>query len=370
MRLLILDEHHRRPLNRFLCQFRETDEVAYKLDGFDRRRRPLRSRFGIEVERRPVRLVELATQLRDASADLVVLVPSWRHPASEFEEALAKVTTPRPPLAIFDTFDQTSSPFFGAIAHVDFYIKSQILKNVSEYRRPYAGGFVVSDWVHRHLGFDLEDWNFGSSLPATEEVKLICGWNMGISRRYSSLARLIDLFARPWERRPIQLNRRFVIPDPGRVPKWEWYQEYRRFCGLRVAALEGDFRLTGNTPLRRRAYLQEMARSQIVFSPFGWGEVCFRDFEAIACGAVLVKPDMSHLVTKPDIYEDNVTYKSVRWDLGDLAEVCRWVLDHPRDAREMTEVARRRLVDYLKGGEFDEDVSRLARPHPEPIGAA
>src|SRR5690606_40487329 len=39
-----------------------------------------------------------------------------------------------------------------------------------------------------------------------------------------------------------------------------------------------------------------------------YGEVCHRDFEAMAAGAVLVKPDSSHIRTNPEIYIPGQTY--------------------------------------------------------------
>ncbi len=62
------------------------------------------------------------------------------------------------------------------------------------------------------------------------------------------------------------------------------------------------------------------------------GEVCFRDFETVACGAVLLKPDMSHLRTNPNIYEAWVTYVPVNWDLSNLEECLEWVIDNPSEA--------------------------------------
>ena len=113
-----------------------------------------------------------------------------------------------------------------------------------------------------------------------------------------------------------------------------------------------------------------MRRSRIGFSPFGWGEVCFRDFETVALGAVLVKPDMGHLETYPDIYEDGVTYKAVRWDLSDLPEVCRWLLDHPDEAERIAETARARLASYIRGGRFAAQLERiLERLGPRAEGA-
>ena len=72
--------------------------------------------------------------------------------------------------------------------------------------------------------------------------------------------------------------------------------------------------------LPRRRFLAELRAAKLCFSPFGYGEICWRDIEAIACGAVLVKPDMAHLITRPDLYEDGVTYVACRWDYADLAE--------------------------------------------------
>jgi hypothetical protein len=58
----------------------------------------------------------------------------------------------------------------------------------------------------------------------------------------------------------------------------------------------------------------------MVLSPFGWGEVCFRDFEAIISGSLLLKPDMSHLKTWPDVYIPYETYIPLKWDGSDIKE--------------------------------------------------
>ena len=33
-----------------------------------------------------------------------------------------------------------------------------------------------------------------------------------------------------------------------------------------------------------------------MLSPFGWGEICYRDFEAALNGMLLIKPDMNTLI--------------------------------------------------------------------------
>jgi len=48
-------------------------------------------------------------------------------------------------------------------------------------------------------------------------------------------------------------------------------------------------------------YIEIMLDTKFVFSPFGWGEFCFRDYEAILCGCVLFKPQMDRIAQFPDI---------------------------------------------------------------------
>ncbi|RZI55142.1 MAG: glycosyltransferase family 1 protein [Pseudomonas sp.] len=83
---------------------------------------------------------------------------------------------------------------------------------------------------------------------------------------------------------------------------------------------------TGATVLRgagvkHSRFLAELRRSKVCFSPFGYGEVCWRDYEAVLSGAVVLKPDMSHVETDPDIFVAWKTYAPVAWDLSDLRDV-------------------------------------------------
>ena len=70
-----------------------------------------------------------------------------------------------------------------------------------------------------------------------------------------------------------------------------------------------------------RRYKHEMSNAKVVVSPFGWGEIGVRDFEAFIYGAALIKPDMSHLETWPDIFIPGETYQPIRWDFEDLEQV-------------------------------------------------
>jgi hypothetical protein len=93
-------------------------------------------------------------------------------------------------------------------------------------------------------------------------------------------------------------------------------------------------------------YFQYLYDSKVCISPFGMGEVCFRDFECINVGTIIIKPDMSMILTEPNIYIDKETYFAVNYDWSNLNEVIDEVLsDFDRLNREVIDNSRRKFVN-------------------------
>ena len=74
-------------------------------------------------------------------------------------------------------------------------------------------------------------------------------------------------------------------------------------------------------------YRNELSTSQLAISPFGWGEINYRDFETFQSGCALVKPSMHHLETWPDLYKPGETYLNYDWDLGNFIPILTAYLD-------------------------------------------
>jgi hypothetical protein len=126
-----------------------------------------------------------------------------------------------------------------------------------------------------------------------------------------------------------------------------WYGAMRRDAHARAAAIERvNVRCGASIP--HSEYLAELGRAKLCFSPFGYGEVCWRDMEAMAMGAVLVKPDMSHLRTEPDLYRDGETYLAVRWDFADLEERVRDLLSDDTRRETIAHTAWDQARSYLE----------------------
>jgi len=83
-----------------------------------------------------------------------------------------------------------------------------------------------------------------------------------------------------------------------------------------------------------------MRRSKCTLSPYGMGELCFRDFEIIQFGSVMIKPNMDDVITYPNIYKPYETYIPCALDWSDLIEKVEWVKDNVDQCNEIVENAR------------------------------
>ena len=66
-----------------------------------------------------------------------------------------------------------------------------------------------AEFMAQRFGFDLRDWHFGSLLDPSVAHKVVPVWNLGVTKRYWTLARLTRPFRWAWSVRPIHVNRRF-----------------------------------------------------------------------------------------------------------------------------------------------------------------
>ena len=343
---------------------RTASPTGHQVQGFLMYADELREKLGLTTELRDVEsLADIRAGLEDAcragsGVDAVLVMPHWSDKAEELTELFAEFAprSPRPRLVMLDYYAPTSSPHFAVLPYVDLYIKRQTLRDRDQYQRDYAGGFVYADFVQGALGFDLGDWHFGSKPDPAHLHKLVSGWNLGVCYRNRMLLKLTDRAPLPWRLRPIAVNRR--VGSINRAGKQEWYQFSRGKLLDEIEGLKKKFRMTGTGRASAKRYFIELGLSKITLSPFGWGEVCFRDYEAIACGSLLVKPDMGHLETSPDIYIPGETYVPIPWDFQGASEVCEHYLRDPKASKRIIRNARAVLRDYFKKGGFVRDIER------------
>jgi len=258
-------------------------------------------------------------------------------------------------------FEDTPDPrriMLNTIDLVDIYYKKSMLVDLSLYKKEYYSDTLFGDFYHRQFGVrdaveiqskPLSDdqigkirlaWNLGiGSYPKTRIRRAICtrmgeaghlytmslfvGHPKNYRAKKERTSRICALRHRP-DSEPLTLN-------------------YHRFLFEDIARKKPELFAFGKVNLDD--YNREIRNSKITFASFGLGEICFRDFEAIINYSLMLKPNMDHLTTWPNVYRKNVTYVPLKWDGSDFIEtVERW---RNEDTSELTRSAYEIYMDGL-----------------------
>lgn len=197
---------------------------------------------------------------------------------------------------------------------VDAYIKKHMLRDRSAYGRPTLGDTNLTDHYARRLNLPEPEVRF--AIPPGFLDKLVVGPSF-----VTAPTILPTLLQRPpsFRRRDIDLHARFELDGT------PWYRAMRAEADAAATSLVG-MTVAHGAGVHIAQFLSELRHSKVCLSPFGYGEVCWRDYEAVISGAVLLKPDMSHVETAPDIFVPWETYVPLAWDMSDLSEVLHRLL--------------------------------------------
>jgi len=270
---------------------------------------------------------------------------------------------------------------FDFLPYVDRFIVKSIFRDQSQSLQPLYRRRLFTDYYHRKDGVrdpDLEAADSGesgeaekpaeSAITRTSLDKLRLGWNIGVGDfpREDLRQRAGVFTARTFHPGLARFFFRRRMPaflaaeeGPGSTAAGRDIPVHARLGALQVPSvnrqreifldmIKKDPRfLTGRTT--KQQYDGEMRRSLMTLSPFGWGEVCFRDFEALFAGSLLLKPDMGHIETWPDIYRPGETYVPLSWDGDDLFEQVEYYLSRPGERVEMVRNARELFRTEIEG---------------------
>ena len=208
-----------------------------------------------------------------------------------------------------------------------YMFKNQTLNNREDYKTPYS----LSKWF---FGSDNE---CGVSYDITENkwdrIKL-SGYNLGsLLPHYHDFQpinsdKTIDMCAIYSAKHNYSEEHKFrndLFYTKHRDGAWGILNDMKNKHDVRTAKL----------PFQE--YIKVLHNSKLSLSPFGMGEICFRDFECMQWGTVIVKPNMSMVRTKPNIYIEDETYISVKPDWSDLKEKTKKVLGNFKNLNNVKE---------------------------------
>lgn len=254
----------------------------------------------------------------------------------------------RTPIVWFDISDSTGWLQAQVLPLVQIYCKSQLLADRTEYTQAHYGNRIWADYYHRNE--DVND-NEPAAPRIVEDASLLnrlrVSWNSGLADYSLHGPSRMALRARVPIDALLRFPRTFTPPDTERGIDFtcrmgtNYTRDTVAHQRRRITALLADRMATGK--LNRRAFMNEMRNARLVVSPFGFGEITLKDFEAILCGAALLKPDMSHLETWPNLFRDGETIVTHKWDLSDFLDR---IDEAPDRARELQTIAHNAQDTY------------------------
>jgi len=262
-----------------------------------------------------------------------------------------------------DDADSTSVTHFELMPFVDLYLKKQIFVDKTLYQSPLYGGRIFSDFYHREFGIE-DETSFDQFYPLEEAYwdKLRVSWNIGLGNMYNAFTwqTLVSRcfpdyvsvdyhvpFVDPHGERPVDVFLRTSANLGRKSVAFHRQETLRQLTSIlqrrgTISGMIGDTVLRPTDASKRhlpevggrlptKVYRDIMFHTKIAPSPFGWGEIGVRDYEAFIFGAVLLKPDMTHMSSWPDIFVPNETYVPVKWGFEDLEKRIDGLLDNDQE---------------------------------------
>jgi hypothetical protein len=222
-----------------------------------------------------------------------------------------------------------------------YLFKNQILPTKEHYKIPYAH----NKWFWGS-GSDL-DLSYNISSLQWDKIKLT-GWNLG------------QLLPDYRNFQPINNNKTLDISaifkgthdynEDHTSQNNNFYQDHRSGLWGKLKNLQNNYSMVCNK-LPKLEYLQSLWNSKVAFSPFGMGEICFRDFECMQFGTIFIKPNQDLVHTIPNIYEDGKTYIGCKYDWSDLEEKVDYVMSNFKELNEKINLEIRKK--FIEGYDYN-----------------
>ncbi len=212
-------------------------------------------------------------------------------------KAVGKCNNIKKPIVIVDSFDSASVQSQDCREFLQRDNVIALLKNAILSPSELNNSKVIGNFSH-HVGL-LNGLHTTESLiehPVQLSKKCqskiqSCFWNL----RVTPLRPRFGSFVKSFEPKLPNLAERdidvcFIGQTNFKIKPLSWH---RKQCILRLNALAkiSSYKVIATSKkVPVKEYHQLLRRSKIVVSPWGYGEVCYRDWEAIMSGAILIKP--------------------------------------------------------------------------------
>ena len=252
----------------------------------------------------------------------------------------------------FDLADSTGTTQFEVLPYTKKYIKGQLYKDKNLYRKNYFRNRYFADYYQKNFNLEKEmKFNF-CKLDSNYEKKIMLGWNLGVGSFF-------DIVNKSYYEKIFCLSQMSFSKN-----KKKFFNYTLKNNKKNDKAFDIFFRLNERKSNEKRSihfqrqhvgdllkkkynleifkkkmdhknYLINLMKSKVSIGCFGWGEICYREFEATRMGAAVIYPNINYIETWPNIYLDGLTYKSYEMDFSNLYESIEYLLENKMIRSEM-----------------------------------
>lgn len=261
----------------------------------------------------------------------------------------------------FDDHDSSGMLRTYVFPLVDTYAKSQLMVNRNYYQEEHLTGVAHRDFVNEQYGINDES-RFKGAITDSDISKLRSGWNLGMVNwdywkpgskprklyNYFSPHKLVETNTPRLSARPIHVTSRLGMSD--HLPTVHWWRKTTNERLRDIHSQRRQFNILSEGKVSLDVYYQEMGGAMVSPSPFGVGEICYRDFECFLNGSLLFKPRMDHLESYPNLYIDGETYIAHEWDFTDFEDKLLEILSDPLRYEPVAREGQRRFIKAFNDG--------------------
>ena len=322
-----------------------------QFDPVFRHRDELLRRFGVVVRHRRLVAGDLPSPNSLRGADIVGFKLYYRTPPDGVMSLARHLAGAKPPSSVLvycDGNDDVTIQWPGLLRLCDLYWKKHMLRDRTLYQRHHRGSTNLTEYASAFTEVLDRETGHEAFAPASsgDLRKFVLGACIGLDDKIAALRPLLERPVRRHAARRHDVVLRADVPD-------NWMGVLRRPAVEALRRMQRDHRILlpeGRVP--QGQYDDEMGDSRMCVSPFGYGEICWRDFESVAHGCLLLKPDMGHVVSRPDIFQPFATYIPLAWDYSDLPDKLRHYAARPEEAVRIADRARAVLLESLQSDWF------------------
>ncbi len=265
------------------------------------------------------------------------------------------------PIILLERIDSSSVTKRKEIKHPNIIgvIKNTVFRDAAlnnapvQYGRYHAMNIIKSE-PKLKVDSSLQFYDQSIKLDNNDLNKLELGWTFAL---YQKMQNYINIDFDCKAKRSIDA---FFVGTTDYGKNTVAINHHRKKCIIELNKLKRLNIVAGSgRPKSKKQYDELMLSSKICVSPWGLGEACYRDFESIYSGSILIKPDTSYIQGYQDIYQNDKYYIPCKIDFSDLGEKILWVRNNWNDLHDFRINARQYLLDAWDIDKFSDHIYNI-----------